>query len=56
MCIFKGLHERKIDFHLLAKLPKNKKVIQGLMKSKFRSNIYLNISSYGSLYFAVLEQ
>lgn len=25
ICIFKCLHERNIDFHLLAKLPKNKK-------------------------------
>lgn len=28
MCIFKGLHERKIDFHLLAKLPKIKKLFR----------------------------
>lgn len=42
--IFKCLHDRKIDFHLLAKLPKIKKVTQGLIKSKFRSNIYLNLS------------
>lgn len=52
-CIFKCLNERKIFFISWPKCQKSKKVIEGLIKSKFRSNIYLNIPLYLKLWFTV---